>query len=163
MIDFEKLREEGRKEKEWREAHPYPLIWIGSLKGSYRARISGPDVEEYWKESGLRINAPNYEHYVGRRMGGSWMWLEESYLHNPFTVEEFGRQQALAKYKKYLFEALKQDTFQRAELKKILGYALDKEGITLMCWCVHEYADCHAFTIKNAALHYWKTGEYLTW
>ena len=67
--------------------------------------------------------------YIGRRMTmGGWN-LPESKWSNPYTVKKYGREEALKKYEKYVYESGLIDDIE--ELRgKVLG-----------CWCYPE--PCH--------------------
>jgi hypothetical protein len=160
-MDFKKLMKEAKEFEAYRQAHPYPLIWIGSEKlPSFK--VGSQEIDTYFQGMGREPLVPWQTHYVGREVRGKEHY-SESALHNPFTVEQYGRTEALSRYRAYLFAALQEDTFQRAELKRVIEYGLAEKGIVLMCWCIHQYPDCHALIIRKAALHYWQTGAYLEW
>ncbi len=73
--------------------------------------------------------------YAGRANGGENHLLntepgERGWLGNPFTVDEFGREQAIAKYTHAVLHRCERDV----EFRNALG-DLQGDGVVLGCWC----------------------------
>ena len=75
-----------------------------------------------------RKNGEPYEEphvvYIGRQRFTSPYRFRRSIWHNPFTVEEYGRDESLALYRERILNS--------PELRSRLG---ELEGKTLACWC----------------------------
>jgi len=68
--------------------------------------------------------------YIGRSMYmGGWK-LPKSKWHNPFSVKEYGREEALTKYKQYILKN-----------EQLMGEIEELRGKVLECWCKPE--KCH--------------------
>lgn len=88
------------------------------LKG--QKRQYGPSLE----------NAPSNMIYIGRNLNmGGWK-LPKSKWHNPFTVKEFGKDEALRRYREYILNTT-----------ELLNSLHELGGKILACWCHPE--SCH--------------------
>jgi hypothetical protein len=74
------------------------------------------------KKDGIIVNA---DVYIGRKLTmGGWN-LQESIWHNPFTIKEYGLEECLKKYEKYI-------RGNNVLMNKIVH---DLDGKTLGCFC----------------------------
>jgi len=159
MIDFEQLRIQEKKLKEVREADPYPIIWVGHSKS--RKVSEAKDIDEYNTKNGLTLSSALNHVYIGRQMG---FYQPGSPLGNPYRLEDYGNE-AFSLYRKWLFAQIRNahphGEVVRKELCTLLKYALDKEGVTLSCWCAPN--PCHGDIIKAAMLWIWTNKYHLEW
>jgi hypothetical protein len=81
--------------------------------------------------------------YIGRANPSKG--LTQSVLHNPYTVDEYGRKEAVLKYVDYFYDKIRSST-EHSEFYRELR---DCYGKTLVCWCAPKL--CHGNVIK---LHY---------
>jgi hypothetical protein len=85
-----------------------------------------------------KIAAGRDDFYIGR----------PSVLGNPYTVEEHGRDECIARYNTYLCEAIEQDNPKIcAALNQIAQHVLDGYHVRLVCWCAP--SPCHGNVIKR--------------
>lgn len=72
--------------------------------------------------------------YIGRAcFQGGWE-LKQSIWHNPYSVKQYGKEECLILYEKYLRDKLEREPIMKIELLKLK----DKK---LGCWCKPE--KCH--------------------
>jgi len=82
--------------------------------------------------------------YIGRR-NQQWM---PSPLANPFKINPLcTREQAIAKYRQWLWRQMQSDTPALKELQRIQQLATTTD-VTLLCWCKPHA--CHGDIIVNA-------------
>lgn len=84
--------------------------------------------------------------YVGRE--NKRYGLPQSPLHNPF--KDGDRATSIAKYRKHLLNALKEDPTVAQEFSRLLGQLEQEGAVTLMCWCAPKA--CHAEVIRDLLL-----------
>jgi len=82
--------------------------------------------------------------YIGRQMPG----LTGSVLGNPFKIGRDGtREEALVKYRRWLWEQINLKNEVYLELRRIAARAAYGD-IALLCWCAPK--PCHADLVKRA-------------
>lgn len=92
--------------------------------------------------------------YAGRSKGGKHHMLNtpighDGWLGNPFTVQEYGRENALRRYRERFSRRIESDTEFKEAVKDLAGKRLG-------CYCqrLHEeYPPCHAEIIAEYADH----------
>jgi hypothetical protein len=82
------------------------------------------------KTQAVNIFRDAYDVYIGRPGHG-----EDGYFGNPYTVDEYGREEALAKYKAYFEHRIKTDP-------EFLRRVLLLRGKRLGCFC-KPWSACH--------------------
>lgn len=82
--------------------------------------------------------------YVGR--ANPRKALRRSPLANPFTLKQYTREEALAKYEEWLRWHLSFDGPERAELIRLIDLARIGD-VYLACWCAPD--SCHADIIRK--------------
>ena len=89
----------------------------------------------------LNISSETEYVYIGR--ADSELGLQGSALGNPYTVEQFGRDQAIKMYRRWLWEQIEaEDEGVLAALRE-----LDADSV-LACWCKPEA--CHGDVVLAA-------------
>lgn len=115
------------------------------MTGSDAEYESGSTRVGHWKADSCDV-------YVGRGRGGRDMLSVSSpgsrgWLGNPHTAEEYGREEAIKRFRKAFEHRLENDPEFRAAVR-------DLAGKTLGCWCQRLHADgpaCHAEVIAEHA------------
>lgn len=124
-----------------------------------------PGTEGYWSEiSADELEETRVAHckkdgcdvYAGRGAGGAAHLLNteigsRGWLGNPYSVDEYGREEAVARYCETLLHRVDEDPdFARALVERVAGR-------TLGCWCrpIEDSKDdgplCHADVIADVA------------
>lgn len=81
--------------------------------------------------------------YIGR--ANSYYGLDESVFANPYTVDEYGREEAVRLYELWLFRQLYRDD---AFYESFTGLV----GETVACWCLPKL--CHGEVLASAVVAY---------
>jgi alkylated DNA repair dioxygenase AlkB len=83
-----------------------------------------------------------------RTYRGSGVYIgRPSLLGNPYSVREYGRQEAISLYRRWLWDRILEQGVVYAELKRLAELA--KRGdLTLICWCAPE--PCHGEVVRKA-------------
>lgn len=152
MPDFAAMLAEARAADVWREANPGPLIWVTSVRPGMLLRQFTSD------QLDLPVRPTTYC-YIGRAMPGIGGYTEASELGNPFRPGDAtpeAREACIARYAGWLAERFHPETAQWRELGKILGYALERNGIALGCWCAPK--SCHGSVVRAAVLQMYAAG-----
>lgn len=150
MIDFAALSAELGRQREWRAAHPEPLIWVTSLR-------RGALFREYTSGSPEAPFTPNTYVYVGREMPKAWPPLHGHPCANPHRLHDgTSRASVLARYRTWLHERYAPGTEQWVALLDILRSSLEPRGVALACWCAP--LDCHGQIIREAVLAMYAAG-----
>jgi hypothetical protein len=66
---------------------------------------------------------------------------------NPYTVREYGRQEAIRLYRRWLWDRILEQGEVYAELKRLAEMAKQGE-VTLICWCAPE--PCHGDMVRRS-------------
>jgi hypothetical protein len=77
-------------------------------------------------------------------------------LGNPYRVEEFGREQAVASYRVWLRQQWKLGGAPRARLLALARQYKAEGKLVLSCWCAPR--QCHAEVVREAVLGIVKHG-----
>lgn len=81
--------------------------------------------------------------YIGRK--NSYYDLSESTFSNPYTLDEYGREEAVRLYELWLFKQLLQS-------EEFFDEFTELRGETLACWCLPE--SCHGEVLSKAVVAY---------
>lgn len=80
-----------------------------------------------------------------------WVWKEGSPLANPFSLQQYTREECLNKYRSWLVEQLNDiNSPQSIELNRLTELVLKGQDINLICFCKPK--DCHGDIIKEFIL-----------
>lgn len=86
--------------------------------------------------------------YIGR--ANRAYGLAASPLANPYTVQRYGREGALERFKRHLWEDLKVWGPMHHELSGLVERLRRGERVRLLCWCAPR--ECHGDVVKAALL-----------
>jgi Domain of unknown function (DUF4326) len=91
-----------------------------------------------------------------RTYRGSGVYIgRPSLLGNPYSVRQYGRQEAIRLYRLWLWARIKEQGEVYAELKRLAELA--KQGdLTLICWCAPE--PCHGAMVRRS-IEWLNSGE----
>jgi hypothetical protein len=133
MVDFKGLMARADARKKERLLDPGPLVEVVNA----RTPISE------WKIHNT--------HYIGRHMPGNPIY-NGSALANPYKINSTcTREQSISQYRKWLWAKLQNTNGEvYHELLRILQYACDLPGISLVCWCAP--LPCHGDVVQKALL-----------
>lgn len=113
---------------------------------------STEETDEYRDEFGdgvvslvnlTEVDSDAWSVYIGR--SNSYYSLEQSVFANPYTVDEYEREEAVRLYELWLFEQLVcEDSFYEAFTELV--------GESLACWCLPKL--CHGEVLARAVVAY---------
>ena len=95
------------------------------------------------RKNGEPYEAPHVT-YIGRQRFTPPYRFRRSFWHNPYSVAEHGREEAVALYREYILHS---DEPRAQEMRARLG---ELEGKTLGCWCTLEER-CHGDVLAELA------------
>lgn len=120
-------------------------IFVNGVKVGYSDKDVSGMLNSIMLSSKIKIGRVNDVgmYYIGR--GSVWG--------NPYTVEEYGRENAIALYKKYFYNVLYRKDWFFGEIEKLTNTTL-KDGLILGCYCSPKL--CHGEIIKDFITEYIK-------
>ena len=95
---------------------------VGNCKKIYLQKLGFNSLEECLRDNKYLYIGRDMSYFVKGAKGSKWQ--------NPFSVKQYGREECLNKYRKYILDNV-----------ELMNSLHELKGKTLMCWCHPD--SCH--------------------